>query len=549
MKLFIAQTNPTVGDIENNSRQIIKAIEQAKKEHASLAIFPQMALTGYPPHDLLHNRTFTTAITEAWHAIAEACQDIKVLVGSPLVIQEDGEEVLYNGAVLLSYVEKIEITPLCASALHDHSWFSASEYFNNSSVAAALGKCEGFKLLLSVDDEVLDEEFTSLAQQEKQNNSEQILVINLAARPFVSGQWHQHVAFLQQRAQELGVHILEANLVGGQDQIILEGGSLLVSDQGQLLNYAPRFRECCTLWTLATQSTAQPTQFPPEDENWAKESELTEAICLGLGDYMRKNGFTDVVLGISGGIDSALCAALAVKTLGAKHVHGIYMPSRFSTDVSEEEGAKLCHSLGIDLQLLPIEGPRAAFTELLAPAFAGRDFDITEENIQARIRAILVMAMSNKFGWLAICTGNKAEEAVGYSTLYGDGAGGIAPIMDLYKNEVRSLCRYLNKDEELIPPLIITRPPSAELHEGQKDSDSLPDYDVLDAMLKAYLEVGRTKAELKAEGFEEAMVDRVVRLVERSEFKRQQGPIGLKLSPVLLGLDRRMPITKGIRSL
>lgn len=549
MKLFIAQINPTVGDLEKNSRLILRAIEQAQKEQASLIIFPQMALTGYPPHDLLRNRTFTAAITKAWSTLAQACQGLKVILGTPIVSQEDGEEVLYNGAVLLSYHEKAEVRPLLASALHDHSWFAPSDYFNNGSAPTVVVDGEDYQILLSVDDELVDEEFASLIKQEKQSTHKPILVINLAARPFVTGQWHRQVALLQQRAQELGISIFEANLVGGQDQIILEGGSLLISEQGQLLNYAPRFKEYCQLWTLDAEPPTKPVQLPSPEEKWAKEAEQTEAICLGLYDYMRKNGFTDVVLGISGGIDSALCAALAVRTLGAEHVHGLYMPSRFSTDVSQEEGAKLCRSLGIDLQLLPIEGPRAAFTELLAPAFVGRPFDITEENIQARIRAILVMAMANKFGWLAICTGNKAEEAVGYSTLYGDGAGGLAPIMDLYKNEVRSLCRYLNKDGEIIPSLIITRPPSAELHEGQKDSDSLPDYDVLDAMLKAYLEEGRTKAELKAEGFEETMVEKVVRLVERSEFKRQQGPIGLKVSPMLLGLDRHMPITKGIGAL
>ena len=549
MKPVIAQINPTVGDIAGNTKKILEAIGQAQNEKASLVVFPQMALTGYPPHDLLFNRNFATTITKAWQTIVEACQGITALVGSPILAEENGENVLYNGAVLLSKSDKAEIEPLCASTLHDHSWFASSDYFNNAYSAPQAIKHEGFKLLLSIDDEILDDEFTTLVEKEKQFDSAPVLAINLGARPFVTGQWAQYVASLQQRAQELGVNILDANLVGGQDQIILEGGSSLISEQGKLLNYAPRFQEYNAVWTLDSEEAAEALQLPKQDEKWAKEAEQTEAICLGLGDYMRKNGFTDVVLGISGGIDSALCAALAVRTLGSEHVHGIYMPSRFSTDISEEEGAKLCRSLNIDLQLMPIEGPRAAFTELLAPAFAGRAFDITEENIQARIRAILVMAMSNKFGWLAICTGNKAEEAVGYSTLYGDGAGGIAPIMDLYKNEVRALCRYLNKDKELVPSLIITRPPSAELHEGQKDSDSLPDYDVLDAMLKAYLEDGLTKAELKANGFEEAMVEKVVRLVERSEFKRQQGPIGLKLSPMLLGLDRHMPITKGIANL
>lgn len=549
MKLVIAQINPTVGNIAGNTQKIVEAINQACKEKASLVVFPQMALTGYPPHDLLLNRAFTGAITQAWRTIAEACQDTNALVGSPIICQEGEDSTLFNGAVLISKQEKTEIEPLCASALHDHSWFASSDYFNNADSVPNTIKHDGFKLLLSIDEEIFDDEFATLVEKEKQLDSKPILAINLAARPFVSGQWYQYVASVQQRAQELGIYILDANLVGGQDQIILEGGSLLVSNQGKLLHYAPRFQEYISVWNLDPETAAEPKQLPEPDAKWAKEAEQTAAICLGLGDYMRKNGFTDVVLGISGGIDSALCAALAVRTLGSEHVHGIYMPSRFSTDVSEEEGAKLCRSLGIDLQLLPIEGPRAAFTELLAPAFAGRAFDITEENIQARIRAILVMAMSNKFGWLAICTGNKAEEAVGYSTLYGDGAGGISPIMDLYKNEVRALCRYLNKDGEVIPSLIITRPPSAELHEGQKDSDSLPDYDVLDAMLKAYLEEGRTKAQLKADGFEEAMVEKVVRLVERSEFKRQQGPIGLKLSPMLLGLDRHMPITKGISNL
>ena len=328
MKLFIAQINPTVGDIEKNSRLIVKAIEQAKEAQASLVVFPQMALTGYPPHDLLRNRAFTAAISEAWHTIAEACQGLKAIVGSPIVCQEDEEETLYNGAVLLSHTEKAEIIPLQASALHDHSWFAASDYFNNGSAIASAITCEDYKVILSIDDEILDEEFASLAQQEKQSGNKQILAINLAARPFISGQWKQHVALLQQRAQELGVHILEANLVGGQDQIILEGGSLLISNQGQLLHYAPRFHEYCHLWTLSSQSTTQSMPLPAEDEKWAKESELAEAICLGLGDYMRKNGFTDVVLGISGGIDSALCAALAVKTLGSEHVHGIYMPKK-----------------------------------------------------------------------------------------------------------------------------------------------------------------------------------------------------------------------------
>ncbi|MGM9998670.1 MAG: NAD+ synthase [Candidatus Bruticola sp.] len=545
MKLFIAQINPTVGNIEANSAKIMETISQAKDAGASLVVFPQMALTGYPPQDLLCNTSFIKSVRECSLKIGTACEGISALIGSPLSRQTAQGEILCNGSLFFTGAPGAAPQHLEAVGLRDHSWFNASNYFDNGANVPVIDNHQNFKIILSTDDECFDKEFRHFVADAQKSTNKPILLINSAARPFETGLWKRNLGYLQQQAQEMGVYILDANLVGGQDQLILEGGSVLISPQGELLHQAPRFQEYTAIWDTDTA----PTNQTAPDGEWDEESEQIEAICLGLGDYMRKNGFTDVVLGISGGIDSALCAALAVRTLGSEHVHGIYMPSCYSTDVSQEEGAKLCRSLNIDLQLLPIEAPRAAFTELLAPIFAGRPFDITEENIQARIRAILVMALSNKFGWLAICTGNKAEEAVGYSTMYGDGAGGIAPIMDLYKHQVRALCRCLNKDGEIIPDLIITRPPSAELHEGQKDSDSLPDYDVLDKLLHAYLEEGLTKAELIEAGFAAEMVEKVVRLTERSEFKRRQGPIGLKLSPMLLGLDRCMPITKGISSL
>ncbi|MGM9991348.1 MAG: NAD+ synthase [Candidatus Bruticola sp.] len=545
MKLFIAQINPTVGNLKENSSKIMEAISRAKAAGASLAVFPQMALTGYPPQDLLCNTSFIQAICEYSRQIGAVCEGISVIIGSPLPQQTEQDLSLYNGSLFFTGETGASPQLLKSTVLRDHSWFNASNYFENGEDIPVIKDHQNFTIILSTDDECLDEDFGLFVETTKKDTAKPIMIVNLAARPFETGLWQRHITCLKHQAQKLGAYILEANLIGGQDQIILEGGSVLISPQGELINQAPRFQEYTAVW----DTDAEPCQQPASDNLWSEESEQIEAICLGMGDYMRKNGFTDVVLGISGGIDSALCAALAVRTLGSEHVHGIYMPSCYSTDISQEEGAKLCRSLNIDLQLLPIEGPRSAFTELLAPVFADRPFDITEENIQARIRAILVMALSNKFGWLAICTGNKAEEAVGYSTMYGDGAGGIAPIMDLYKHQVRALCRCLNKDGEIIPDLIITRPPSAELHEGQKDSDSLPDYDILDKLLQAYLEEGKTKAELVASGFASEMVDKVVRLTERSEFKRRQGPIGLKLSPMLLGLDRCMPITKGINNL
>ena len=596
--VFIAQINPTLGDLTDNSRKMIEAVEQAQKAGACLIVFPQLAISGYPPQDLLKNQEFLELAHTTAEYVASKCDDILAIFGAP-VVEKYGyssygsKPALYNAAIQVTKT----VSGRCvgdyyaAINLHKHNWFDAQRYFcpgeETSNSDTLTGLLPGFDLLMSVDDELFEDNFKERLQKRESQvrKSEQeaqhtallnawlngphhngedstfhsycnpnqpkrpLLIVNLSARPFVAGQQDFHRLRLTQAATQFGCYILDVNLAGAQDQLIFEGGSSLISPCGNLLFSAPLLEEYYGAITIDTETEDTPVPSLcadcEKDEPFLTEQRY-KALCLGLGDYVRKNHFSDVVLGISGGIDSALCAALAVKALGAEHVHGIYMPSCYSADISGEDASRLCQNLNIDCKIIAIEGIREAFDALLAPAFAGKKADLTEENIQARLRAIIVMAMSNKFGWLALCTGNKAEEAMGYSTLYGDGAGGLAPILDLYKGQVVEMCRYINRKREIIPERIITRPPSAELHPNQKDEDTLPPYAIIDHVLEEYLDKGRSRVQIIEGGCDKKLVDRILHLLERNEFKRRQGPIGLKVSPCLLGLDRLMPITKTV---
>lgn len=533
--LALAQINPCAGALKQNTALIADTLRSAAEKGAVLTIFPHLAVTGYPPLDLLKNGDFKAQAQQSLQELVRSCPEgAYALIGAPVL--RDG--VLFDGAVLLGS-EGIK-TVVCRRTLTDYPWFAASSYFEtDEEQEISLVEVPGldFKLIVSVGGDLLEDENSELLQKHFTKADGSGILVNLASRAFVCGTFTARASKLCRLAARSRIGIAEANLTGAQDNIILEGGSLAAAPDGSLIACAPILEENLTVFTMAVPSKAA------EIETYSHAAELHKALCLGLKDYMSKNGFTDVVLGISGGIDSALCAALAVEVLGSDHVHGIYMPSCYNTDISRDEGAKLCANLGMHLDQLPIEGPRKAFTELLAPLFEGLKPDITEENQQARIRAILVMSLANKFGWLAICTGNKSECACGYSTLYGDGAGGLAPIADLYKHEVRDVCRYINRNGELIPDLIITRPPSAELRPDQKDSDSLPEYDVLDPLLFCLLEKNMSRGDAVDAGFDPDLVDRVMRLLSRSEFKRRQSPIGLRVSSCMMGIDRLMPIT------
>lgn len=742
-RLIVAQFNPWLGELENNTariKAIIEGFNTQSEASSTLIIFPQLAVTGYPPHDLLKNSRFIKKSTEQLYKIAEICGKSQVLIGAPYL--EQGK--LYNSAALLR--SDAPIRWYKNYFLNNTSWFRQSDYFSSSAEPFRLLDLESFPLdaAVSIDGELLNPKFYAYLQQLNGRSQKPLALINLSARPYVYGNFAKFSQKIAETAAFQKIYIIDANLVGGQDQLILEGGSSIFNPAGEMIQHVPLFKEECICLELTAeepearpapesfpqtpppsaeaavnpvniamqdrQSAAPETEKPPigaeeppaapaesaaapgpdgvpaaeaaqqtappkkrrsrkkeaeaeqpaemksekaakarrpakakaektadakaakaagakaeaapeakserarktgaakaernagakagdpeksaikspskrksakakdsaaepkanspakiyfsvieqnshifpvlnarADVRFDKAAEQFQAVCLGFGDYMRKNNFTDAVLGISGGIDSALCAAIAVQTLGAQHVHGIYMPSCYSSPISQSEAFKLCSSLGIELRVMPIEPMRAAFTTVLASSFAKCAPDVTEENIQARIRGVLIMAMANKFGWLAICTANKDEIACGYSTLYGDATGAISPLADLYKNEIRTICRYINRDREIIPELIITRPPSAELRPDQKDSDSLPDYDILDAILYRYLELNEGMQEIVAAGFAPETVQRVFRLVERSEFKRRQEPFGLKLTNSLFGLDRTMPITNRYR--
>ena len=567
-RISIAQINPTVGDIEGNAQAIIAAIAQAQRLNSDLVIFPQLALSGAPLADHLRKASFFESLQEQLQKIIAASQGLTAVIGLPCI---DDDQRVFNCAVLIHDAQLLDV--ICKQTVNDRPYFHESAYFSAPAQAAAPSVYRLGELNFSV---VIGEDIGYHLYRHQQSTAATIvpdadpkLVINLSAHPFVPGAAELRQQYLQEISTRNACAIAEVNLVGAQDEIIFEGGSQLFGASGQLLHRAPIFEPALITYDL-TRAQAAPSPSPapscsahsaaivlpllsqdikaplmaaPPFQDPQPIEKVRQALVLGLQEYVRKNRFSDVVLGISGGLDSALLAALAVQALGKEHVHGVYMPTCYNADISLEDSQKLCQNLGIDLQVIAIEKTRTAFNELLAEAFEGRPADVTEENIQVRIRAILLMAFSNKFGWLVLCTSNKSEAACGYSTLYGDSAGGIAPIKDLYKTEVFALSRYLNRQGEIIPERIITRPPSAELRPDQKDSDSLPDYETLDAILRLYLEERLSPAEIVARGFEEAVVNRVVRLVRISEFKRKQSPFGLRLSTSLFGCDYCMPCT------
>ena len=566
-RISIAQTNPAVGDIAANAENIIAAVNQARRLGSDLIVFPQLALSGAPLRDHLRKSSFFAALHAELQRVIQSCQGITAIVGLPCA----DENSVYNCAALIHDAQLVDI--ICKQTVSDRPYFHESAYFTAAepaqptfykigelSIAVVLGEDLGHHLYRG-------NHSTSVAHV---LSTDPHLVVNMTAHPYTPSGVEIRQRYLKEISLRNGCAIAEVNLVGAQDEIVFEGGSQLYSSEGLLLQRAPTFETALLTYDLLKEHTVphfrdyKPTYgvnysslvlpilsqdvkaplavIPPYEDPDPREKTI-QAIVLGLRDYMRKNGFKDVVLGISGGLDSALVAALAVRALGAEHVHGVAMPSCYNASISLEDSEKLCANLGMELKVISIEKPRQVFDELLAETFKDCRPDTTEENLQARIRANILMALSNKFGWIVLCTGNKSETACGYSTLYGDGAGGIAPIKDVYKTEAFELCRYLNREKEIIPERIITRPPSAELRPDQKDSDSLPDYAVLDAILQLYLEQLLTPEQIIEQGFEEAAVRRVVRLVRISEFKRKQGPFGLRLSTTLFGCDYDMPVT------
>jgi NAD+ synthase (glutamine-hydrolysing) len=566
MRLALAQINSVVGDLAGNTARILEQLEQAKAAGADLVLFPELAVTGYPPEDLLLRPAFVRAAGERVEEIARSVRGITALVGAPSLDAD-----LHNACFVLAHGEVRCVYR--KRYLPNYGVFDEDRYFapGNDLVLLRFGD-------VYVGPTICEDVWqpgppaTELALAGAQ------LIANISASPFHVGKDREREEMLKVRARDNSCFVAFCNAVGGQDELVFDGHSVVLDDDGDVLARAAGFEEQLLVVdvdplaavgrrlrdlrrrALARERRAEPAvtrvELPPPR---AQESamhpdpapELPEleqmrlALELGLADYVTKNGFGDVVIGLSGGIDSALTAALCAEALGPERVHGISMPSRYSSEATRTDARRLAESLGIDFREVAIEPMVDAYTAALADAFTGREADLTEENLQARIRGTLLMAFSNKFGWLVIATGNKSELSVGYSTLYGDLAGGFALLKDVFKTDVFRLARWLDEraGRELIPQSIIDRAPSAELRAEQRDEDSLPPYAKLDRVLEAYVELDRSREELDQDGFDPDVVDRALAMVDRAEYKRRQAPPGVKLRPKAFGRDRRTPIT------
>jgi NAD+ synthase (glutamine-hydrolysing) len=553
MRLALCQMNATVGDLAGNERAIRRWTEEAQDAGAHVVLFPELALTGYPPEDLLHKQHFLTDAGAALERLAAATHGIVALVGFPERAAEgvyNALAVLADGAVAAVY-RKVH--------LPNYGVFDERRYF-------VAGEGGG---LLDVGDATIglticEDIWIAGPPASEEARAGARVIVNISASPYHAGKGLERERMLVQRARDNDCAIVFCALVGGQDELVFDGHSLVLDRHGELVARAGQFAEellvveldpgpaatdaAPTVPTLAhvplpaAAGDAAPARIAPLLEPAA---EVYAALVTGLRDYVRKNGFERVVLGLSGGIDSALVACIAVDALGPESVAVVVMPSPFSSPETQGDARRLADNLGVERLELDIEPAMAAYEATLAEPFAGREPDIAEENLQARIRGNLLMALSNKFGWLVLATGNKSEMSVGYSTLYGDLAGGFAVIKDCPKTRVFELARHVNAvaERERIPASILDRPPSAELRHGQRDEDSLPPYAALDPILDGYVEQDLGREQLIARGFEAADVDRVIALVDRAEYKRRQAPPGIKITPRAFGRDRRVPIT------
>jgi NAD+ synthase (glutamine-hydrolysing) len=571
LRVALAQINPTVGDIDANAGKIAERIGEAREQGAALVVFPELALSGYPPEDLLLKTSFLDRAAGALGDLAAQTRGIVALVGFP----ERSDDV-YNAAAVLADGEVAAVYRKLY--LPNYGVFDEQRYFQ-SGAEAGIFELNGIPIGLSICEDIWEP--GPPAMSEALAGAQ--VIVNLSASPYRVGYGHGRERMLVQRAVDNLAAVVFVNTVGGQDELVFDGHSLAVDQDGRILARCPQFEESLTLCTIdprevtsarlrdtrhranvRRQRRATPVAEPPvvhlaslEVAGGGKtvggaiadllgpEEEVYTALRTGLRDYVEKNGFEHVVLGLSGGIDSALVALVAADALGPERVTCVSMPSPYSSDGTRSDAQVIAENLGVDYREIGIGAAMESYDEMLKDAFAGREADIAEENIQARIRGNLVMALSNKFGWLVLATGNKSELSVGYATLYGDMAGGFAVIKDVFKGWVYRLVRWRNEqeDRELVPASVLERPPSAELRYEQLDQDSLPPYDVLDAILTGYVEEDLDAIELVRRGLPAEDVERVIAMVDRAEYKRRQAPPGIKISTKAFGRDRRLPIT------
>jgi len=573
LRLGMAQINPTVGDLRGNTNKIIRFIDEAKSLGVDLLTFPELAITGYPPEDLLLKPRFIKQNREYLEEIIKHSSGIAVVVGFV-----DSDSDIYNAAAVI-YDNKL------AGVYHkvyltNYGVFDENRYFQAGT------KCPIFVIYnIGIGITICEDMWYEAGPATAQAYAGARLLVNISASPYYAGKGQLRERMLATRATDNVAIVAYNNLVGGQDEVVFDGNSLIINEKGQLIARGKQFEEDLIVVDLDVQPVfraqldesqrrkeaplvkGEPGQAtkvevssqysmvtkPPlplgQIERLDDLAEIYQALVLGIKDYVNKNGFKKVVIGLSGGVDSSLVAAIAVDALGIDNVIGVSMPSRYSPPGSKSDAELLARNLGIELKVIPIEKAFGSYLEMLAEPFKDTQPDVTEENIQARIRGNILFALSNKFGWLVLSCSNKSETATGYTTLYGDMAGGFAPLKDVLKTMVFELANYKNRQagKEMIPSSVLSKAPSAELRPEQKDIDTLPPYESLDPILKAYVEEDLSIDQIVAKGFDHEIVTKVAQLVDRNEYKRRQAPPGIKITPRDFGRDRRLPITNRFR--
>ncbi len=547
MKIALAQLNYHVGNFEANTNKIIYAIKEARQNGADMVVFSELCICGYPPRDFLGFTEFIDLCENAAKQIAAACTDIACIIGLPTVNSFPEGKDLFNSAY---FIENGAVKAVVNKALlPNYDVFDEYRYFEPGNEFTCIDFKE-HRIALTICEDLwnnIDDPLYRTRPMDVLIEQQPDLMINIAASPFAINHDQERMKVLSYNAKKYEIPLFYVNHVGAQTELIFDGGSMVYDAKGQIVDELDYFKEQLTYYDIektgikeVSVKAGQP--LTPDVSRMSKIEQIHQALILGIRDYFKKSGFSKAILGLSGGIDSAVVCVLASEALGAENVMSVLLPSAFSTDHSIKDAEDLVSNLGCMSQTVAIKTITNAFESALEPQFAGLPFNITEENIQSRSRAVILMAMCNKFGYILLNTSNKSEAAVGYGTLYGDMCGGISVLGDVYKTQVYELANHLNREREIIPQNSIVKPPSAELRPDQKDSDSLPDYEILDQILKQYIELRKSSASIIAAGFEETIVKKVIRLVNISEHKRYQTPPTLRVSAKAFGMGRRMPI-------
>ncbi len=538
MKIALAQINYHIGNFSSNLLKAKKALEKAKSQGADLIVFAELAVSGYPPRDFLEFRDFIDKCQDAVKELASHCHGIAAIIGSPSVNPEIKGKDLHNSAYFLADGKVQDVVH--KTLLPNYDIFDEYRYFEPNREFRVID-FKGKRIALTICEDlwnISNDPLYTINPMDELMVGKPDFMVNIAASPFNYSQEKVRKEILVRNTKEYKIPLFYVNHVGAQTELMFDGGSMVINSTGSIVGELDYFQEDLQIFDLEHIEKLNQIKSLPKD----KIALIHDALVMGVRNYFGKLGFTKAILGLSGGIDSAVTLVVSARALGKENVHSVLMPSKFSSGHSVSDAQKLAENLGSPYDIVHIIEPYDSFIKTMDPYFHGLSFDVTEENLQARIRGVILMAMSNKFGYILLNTSNKSEAAVGYGTLYGDMNGGLSVLGDVYKTEVFKLAEYINQDQEIIPGSIITKPPSAELRPDQKDSDSLPEYDILDKILYEYIEQRKGPAEIIAMGFDENIVRKTLKLVNTNEYKRHQTPPILRVSPKAFGMGRRMPI-------